>query len=55
VSDNGAGREPALPALAAAGTGYGLSAMRERVALLGGTVAAGPTDDGFRIALELPA
>jgi signal transduction histidine kinase len=55
VNDNGAGREPALPELAAAGTGYGLSAMRERVALLGGTVAAGPTDEGFQIALELPA
>lgn len=54
VSDNGAGRVPALPALATAGTGYGLSAMRERVALLGGTVDAGPTDEGFRIALELP-
>jgi len=55
VSDNGAGRRPALPALAAAGTGYGLSAMRERVALLGGTVDAGATTEGFRVALELPA
>jgi signal transduction histidine kinase len=55
VSDNGAGREAALPALSAAGTGYGLSAMRERVALLGGTVDAGATPEGFRIALELPA
>jgi signal transduction histidine kinase len=55
VSDNGAGRRPSLPALAAAGTGYGLSAMRERVALLGGTVDAGATTEGFRVALELPA
>src|SRR5690349_13965679 len=55
VSDNGAGRQATLPALSAAGTGYGLSAMRERVALLGGTVDARATPEGFRIALELPA
>ena len=55
VSDNGAGRGPAMPELAGAGTGYGLSAMRERIALLGGRLEAGPTAEGFRIELEVPA
>ena len=41
--------------LADAGSGYGLSAMRERAAQFGGTVQAGPTDDGFRVELEIPA
>ncbi len=34
--------------------GYGLSAMRERAAKFGGTVHAGPTEDGFRVEVELP-
>jgi signal transduction histidine kinase len=36
------------------GTGYGLTGMRERAELLGGTLTAGPTDDGFRVALWIP-
>ncbi len=28
--------------------------MRERAAQLGGTLAAGPTDDGWRVTLRLP-
>ncbi len=40
--------------LAAAGGGYGLRGMRERAALLGGTLAAGPTRDGWRVELRLP-
>jgi signal transduction histidine kinase len=36
------------------GTGYGLTGMRERAELLGGTLHAGRTDDGFRVALWIP-
>lgn len=35
--------------------GYGLTGMRERAELLGGTLEAGPTGDGFRVVLEMPA
>src|SRR5262249_52627139 len=34
--------------------GYGLVGMRERAALLGGTLDAGPTAQGFRVRLWLP-
>jgi signal transduction histidine kinase len=37
------------------GGGRGLSAMHERVSRLGGRVSAGPTDEGWRVELELPA
>jgi signal transduction histidine kinase len=38
-----------------AGTGYGITGMRERAALLGGDFSAGPRPDGgFRIAARLP-
>jgi signal transduction histidine kinase len=40
--------------LADSGGGYGLRGMRERAAELGGTLAAGPTDDGWRVTLHLP-
>jgi signal transduction histidine kinase len=36
------------------GTGYGLTGMRERAELLGGTLTAGPTADGFRVDLWVP-
>ncbi len=36
------------------GTGYGLTGMRERAALLGGTLTAEPTDAGFRVELWVP-
>jgi signal transduction histidine kinase len=36
------------------GTGYGLTGMRERAALLGGTLTAGPTPTGFRVELWVP-
>lgn len=37
------------------GTGYGLTGMRERAELLGGTLTAGPTDGGFLVELWVPA
>jgi signal transduction histidine kinase len=40
---------------AAAGTGYGITGMRERAALLGGDFSAGPrVGGGFRVAARLP-
>jgi hypothetical protein len=38
-----------------AGGGHGLTAMRERTARAGGTARAGPTPDGWRVELEVPA
>ena len=35
--------------------GYGLTGMRERAELLGGTLVAGPTPGGFRVELRVPA
>ncbi len=40
--------------VAATGGGYGLQGMRERAELLGGTVSAGASDDGWRVELRLP-
>jgi len=37
------------------GGGYGLMGMRERAELLGGTLEAGETADGFRVRLRVPA
>ena len=42
-------------ASAPTGTGHGIAGMRERAALLGGTLDAGPTGDGgFAVAATLP-
>jgi signal transduction histidine kinase len=41
--------------LADSGGGYGLQGMRERAQLLGGTLSAGATDEGWRVELRLPA
>ncbi len=49
-----AGQQPA-PAAATDGTGYGLTGMRERAELLGGSLAAGSTSDGFAVELWVPA
>lgn len=35
--------------------GYGLTGMRERAELLGGRLEAGPTEEGYRVRLWLPA
>ncbi len=48
VTDSGRGGS-------AAGTGYGITGMRERAALLGGDFSAGPRPDGgFRVTARLP-
>jgi len=36
------------------GTGYGLTGMRERAELLGGTLTAGPSAEGFQVNLWVP-
>ena len=41
--------------LAAAGAQYGLTGLRERAALGGGTLAAGQADGEWRVALRIPA
>jgi signal transduction histidine kinase len=48
------GRPPAV-AVEGSGGGYGLTGMRERAELLGGTLTAGPTGHGFRVRLWIPA
>jgi len=45
---------PAPSGLADSGGGYGLQGMRERAALLGGTLDAGAAGDGWRVELRLP-
>jgi signal transduction histidine kinase len=51
-----AGDNPApAGALGASGGGYGLTGMRERAELLGGTLTAAPTGRGFRVVLRVPA
>jgi signal transduction histidine kinase len=51
---NERGGDVASP-VATSGGGYGLQGMRERVLLLGGTLEAGPTDDGWLVDATLPA
>jgi signal transduction histidine kinase len=59
VADSaGDGAEPRVPqpaTLSGAGAGYGVSGMRERAELIGGRLLAGPTEDGFRVELWVPA
>jgi signal transduction histidine kinase len=52
IEDFGSCRERPAPA---DGTGYGLTGMRERAELLGGTLTAGPTGGGFLVELWVPA
>ena len=53
VADDGP-RGPALTPAARAGSGHGLIGMRERTALFGGELAAGPHGSGFRVRATLP-
>ena len=41
--------------LAASGAGYGLTGLRERAALGGGTLSAGPVEGEWRVCLRIPA
>ena len=51
VEDTGGCSEPPAPGEEA---GYGLTGMKERAELLGGTLTAGPTSGGFRVELQVP-
>jgi signal transduction histidine kinase len=54
--DNDAPIEQPLAPVALPGSGHGLVGMRNRVALLGGILTAGPTDEGgWTVAVVLPA
>jgi signal transduction histidine kinase len=50
VADDG---PPPAAAVEGSGGGYGLTGMRERAELLGGTLTAGPTGHGFRVVLRI--
>jgi signal transduction histidine kinase len=52
ASAQSAGAQPAGPS--PAGGGYGLTGMRERAELLGGSLVAAPTGSGFRVELWVP-
>ena len=52
IEDFGSCRDRPAPA---DGTGYGLTGMRERAELLGGTLTAKPTGGGFLVELWVPA
>ena len=49
------GGPPPAVAVEDSGGGYGLTGMRERAELLGGTLTAGPTGHGFQVLLRVPA
>lgn len=51
VDDHGGSPGPSV----GLGGGYGLTGMRERAELLGGSLTAGPTATGFTVRLRLPA
>ncbi|MEU9092329.1 sensor histidine kinase [Streptomyces sp. NPDC087901] len=53
VSDSGG--DGAGGELAVSGSGYGLLGMRERAELLGGSLEAGPGEEGFVVRLRVPA
>jgi signal transduction histidine kinase len=57
VEDFAAATDAPRPAAAAgaSGGGYGLTGMRERAELLGGTLTAAPTSHGFLVLLRVPA
>ncbi|MGW6157231.1 sensor histidine kinase [Streptomyces sp. NPDC055144] len=53
VRDSGSAAPPGE--LTVSGSGYGLLGMRERAELLGGTLVAGPCEEGFAVKLKVPA
>jgi len=52
--ENAAASDGAATGLVASGGGRGLQGMRERVERLGGTMRSGPTEEGWRVELEVP-
>ena len=54
VENTSAASEAAEAELTDVGGGRGLLGMRERIERLGGTMRAGPTQDGWRVELEVP-
>jgi signal transduction histidine kinase len=52
VENSAPGSKPGLPGV---GGGRGLEGMRERIERAGGSASAGPTDEGWRVELEVPA
>jgi signal transduction histidine kinase len=54
VEDHAAPGTPVPAGIGLTGSGFGLTGMRERAALLGGELRAEPTNDGFRVELRLP-
>ncbi|MER7198254.1 two-component sensor histidine kinase [Streptomyces sp. CB01635] len=50
-----AGSATSAGELTVSGSGYGLLGMRERAELLGGTLVAGPCEEGFAVKLKVPA
>lgn len=60
VTDDGSGARPGVPHDAGAaargdvGGGKGLVGLRERAALVGGALDAGPVDGGWRVSLHVP-
>jgi signal transduction histidine kinase len=55
VDDHPNGTATAPSPLAATGGGFGVQGMRERAQALGGTLAAGAREDGWRVELRVPA
>jgi signal transduction histidine kinase len=51
---NGLPADAGTGPLARAGAGYGLTGLRERAALAGGTLAAGPDGGRWRVCLKIP-
>jgi signal transduction histidine kinase len=52
--DPRAGEPAGAQRIRLSGGGYGLTGMRERAELLGGSLTAGPTAHGFRVELQVP-
>ena len=50
--DNGVSAAPPREGM---GGGHGLEGLRERIERAGGTMSAGPTADGWRVEIEVPA
>lgn len=54
IEDSVKSKEEAARGLTDVGGGNGLRGLRERLERIGGSLDAGPTDDGWRVQLEIP-